>query len=138
MTVVEIHLVQGQHAPTRIEELLRRVSARYASVLECPGGRVRAFVTMHPPELWSTGGVPAAVDGDPGPYFVATVLEGPPVSQRQRLLAEITDAVCDVLAATRTRVHGRVVQVPPEDWAIGGLPVATRRRDTIVARTTLL
>ncbi len=138
MPVVEIHLVEGQHLPARMEELLRRVSERYAAVLESPLSRVRAFVTMHPDELWATGGVPAAVDGDPAPYFVAAVLEGRPVEQRHRLLAEITDAICDVLGVTRSRVRGRVAQVPPDDWAIGGVPATTQRREEIVARSSLV
>ncbi len=138
MSVVEIHLVEGQHAATRIEELLRRVSERYAAVLGAPIGRVRAVVTMHPPELWATGGIPAAVDGDPAPYFVVSVLEGRLPAQRHRLLADITDAICDVLGATRSRVLGRVVQVPPDDWAVGGVPASSRRRDQIVARTNLV
>ncbi|NMO91036.1 tautomerase family protein [Actinomycetospora sp. TBRC 11914] len=138
MPVVEIHLVEGQQPPARIEELLRRVSERYAAVLESPITRIRAFVTMHPPELWSTGGVTAAVDGDPAPYFVAAVLEGRPAEQRQRLLAEITDTLCEVLGATRSRVRGRIAQVPPEDWGIGGVPASSRRREEIVARSSRL
>ncbi|WP_433798937.1 tautomerase family protein [Actinomycetospora sp. CA-084318] len=138
MPVVEIHLVEGAHDDRRIEDLLRRVSERYAAVLESPIDRVRAFVTMHAPQHWMTGGVPAAVDGDPAPYFAAAVLEGRPVDQRHRLLAELTDVLCDVLGVTRSRVRGRVVQVPPDDWAIGGVPAATRRRDEIVARSSRL
>src|ERR1700744_392774 len=102
MPVVEIHLVEGQDPPAPVGELLARVSERYAAVLESPIGRVRAFVTMHPAELWATGPVPSAGDGDPAPYFVAAVLEGRPVEQRHRLLAEITDAICDVLGVTRS------------------------------------
>ncbi len=138
MPVVEIHLVDGQHLPARMEELLARVSERYAAVLDSPISRVRAFVTMHPAELWATGGVPAAVDGDPAPYFVAAVLEGRPVEQRHRLLGEITDAICEVLGVTRSRVRGRVAQVPPDDWSIGGVPAASKRRDEIIARSTLV
>lgn len=138
MPVVEIHLVAGDHDDRRIEDLLRRVSERYAAVLDSPLDRVRAFVTMHAPQHWMTGGVAAAVDGDPAPYFAAAVLEGRPVEQRHRLLAEITDVLCDVLGVTRSRVRGRVVQVPPDDWAIGGVPAATRRRDEIVARSSRL
>jgi 4-oxalocrotonate tautomerase family enzyme len=138
MPVVEIHLVEDQQKPAKIEELLTRVSQVYAAVLDSPISRIRAFVTMHPPELWATGGVTAAVDGDPAPYFVAAVLEGRPVEQRQRLLAEITDAICEVLAATRSRVRGRIAQVPPEDWGIGGVPAAAKRREEIIARSGLL
>ncbi|MDL5158486.1 tautomerase family protein [Actinomycetospora termitidis] len=138
MPVVEIHLVEGDHDDRRLEDLLRRVSERYAAVLESPIERVRAFVTMHPPQHWMTGGVTAAVDGDAAPYFAAAVLEGRPVEQRHRLLAELTDVICEVLGATRSRVRGRVVQVPPDDWSIGGVPAATRRREEIVARSSRL
>lgn len=63
---------------------------------------------------------------DAAPYFVAAGLEGRPVEQRQRLLGEITDALCDVLGAIRSRVRGRIAQVPAEDWGIGGVPASSR------------
>ena len=138
MPVLEIHLVEGDHVPDKLERLLRRASERLAAVLELPVGSVRAFLTMHPGSLWATGGVPASVDGDPAPFFVAAVLEGRPVEQRHRLLAEITDVICDVLGATRSRVQGRVAQVPRDDWGIGGVPVPARRRPEIVARSPLV
>jgi phenylpyruvate tautomerase PptA (4-oxalocrotonate tautomerase family) len=136
--VVEIHLVDGQHRPARIEELLQRVSHRAAAALGSPVGRVRAFVTMHPPELWATGGVPAAVDGDPAPYFVATVLAASSAAQRTRLLADITDALCDVLGVTRVRIHGRVAQVPPDDCVVGGVPPSFAHRQEVVVHSTLI
>ncbi|MFC5062620.1 tautomerase family protein [Actinomycetospora atypica] len=138
MPVLEIHLVEGDHVPEKLERLLRRASDRCAAVLELPVTTVRAFLTMHPGELWATGGVPASVDGDPAPWFVVAVLEGRPVEQRHRLLAEITDVVCDVLGATRSRVQGRVAQVPRDDWAVGGVPVPAGRRPEVVARSPLV
>lgn len=138
MPVVEIHLVEGQHTPTRVEELLRRVSERYAAVLEIPIGRTCVFITTHAPEMWAAGGVPAAVDGDPSPYFVATVLEGTPPARRQRLLGQITDTICDVLGATRVRVRGRIALVPPTDWAVGGMSTSTQRTVQVVPSSTLL
>ena len=62
----------------------------------------------------------------PAPYFTAIVLEGRPVEQRHRLLAELTDLIVEVLGATRSRVRGRIIQVPPDDWAIGGVPASGR------------
>ena len=56
------------------------------------------------------------------------------MEQRHRLLAEFTDLIVEVLGATRSRVRGRVIQVPPDDWAIGGVPASAARRDEIVAR----
>jgi phenylpyruvate tautomerase PptA (4-oxalocrotonate tautomerase family) len=138
MPVVEIHLVEGQHTPTRIEELLRRVSERFAAVLDIPIARTCVFITTHAPEMWATGGVPAAVDGDPSPYFVATVLEGTPPAERQRLLGQITDTICDVLGATRVRVRGRVALVAPTDWTVGGMSAASQRTVRVEASSSLL
>ena len=138
MPVVEFHLVEGDHDPTRIELLLRRASERCAAILEVPIERVRACVTTHRPEHWMTGGVTAAVDGDAAPYFVAAILEGRTPEQRRRLLAELTDITCDVIGATRSRVWGRIVEVPPEDWGIGGVPASRGRRPEIVARSSRL
>src|ERR1041384_2290298 len=113
MPVVEIHLVDGQHTPTRIEELLRRVSERYAAVLEIPIARTCVFITTHVPEMWAAGGAPAAVAGDPPPSFAPTVREATPPARRQRLLGQVTDTICDVLGATRVRGRGRLALVRP-------------------------
>ena len=49
-------------------------------------------------------------NSEPAPYFTAIVLEGRPVEQRHRLLAEVTDLIVEVLDATRSRVRGRIIQ----------------------------
>jgi 4-oxalocrotonate tautomerase family enzyme len=129
--VLEVHLVEGDHAPAAIARLLEAASRRYAEVLESPLERIRAYATLHPREHWAVGG---ATGGVPAPYFTAIVLEGRPVEQRHRLLADLTDLLVDVLGATRSRVRGRIIQVPPDDWAIGGVPASGARRDEIAAR----
>jgi 4-oxalocrotonate tautomerase family enzyme len=129
--VLEVHLVEGDHAPAAIARLLEAASRRYAEVLESPLERIRAYATLHPREHWAVGG---ATGGAPAPYFTAVVLEGRPVEQRHRLLADLTDLLVDVLGATRSRVRGRIIQVPPDDWGIGGVPASGARRDEIAAR----
>jgi phenylpyruvate tautomerase PptA (4-oxalocrotonate tautomerase family) len=62
------------------------------------------------------------------------VLEGRPVEQRHRLLSGFTDILVDVLGVARSRVRGRIIQVHPDDWAIGGVPASGARRDEIAAR----
>ena len=131
MPVLEVHLVEGDHAPAAVARLLEAASRRYAEVLESPLERIRAYATLHPREHWTVGG---ATGGAPAPYFTAIVLEGRPVEQRHRLLAELTDLLVDVLGATRSRVRGRIIQVPPDDWGIGGVPASGARRDEIAAR----
>jgi 4-oxalocrotonate tautomerase family enzyme len=129
--ILELHLVEGDHSPDQHAQLLSSLSAVYAEVLASPVERVRAYLTLHAREHWATGG---STGGAPAPYFTAVVLEGRPVEQRHRLLAELTDLVVEILGVERSRVRGRVIQVPPDDWAIGGVPAAAARRDEIAAR----
>jgi phenylpyruvate tautomerase PptA (4-oxalocrotonate tautomerase family) len=133
--ILEVHVVEGDHTPAEHARLLELLSRRYAEVLESPLERVRAYVTVHAREHWATAGATAvAPDSEPAPYFTAIVLEGRPVEQRHRLLAEFTDLIVEVLGVTRSRVRGRIVQVPPDDWAIGGVPSSAARREEIAAR----
>ena len=132
MPILEVHLVEGTHTPAQHAELLATMSARYAEVLDSPLDRVRAYLTLHRPEHWATAGVPAS--GEPAPYFTAIVLEGRPVEQRHRLLGAFTDILVDVLGVDRSRVRGRIIQVDPDDWAIGGVPASAARAGEIAAR----
>jgi phenylpyruvate tautomerase PptA (4-oxalocrotonate tautomerase family) len=132
MPILEVHLVDGKHTAAQHAELLTSMSARYAEVLESPVERVRAYVTLHRPEHWATGGVPAAAGS--APYFTAIVLEGRPAEQRRRLLGAFTDIIVDVLGVDRKLVRGRIIQVPPDDWAIGGVPASVARKPEIAAR----
>lgn len=133
MPVLEVHLVDGQHDPGALHRLLGELSARSAEVLGSPVDRVRVLVTLHRPELVAVGGV---VGGDPAPWFTASVLTGRPAGQRAALLAGLTDVLVDVLGVHRARVRGRIAQVPPEDWGIGGVPAAAVRADEVRARAT--
>ena len=128
MPILEVHLVDGDHDPALHARLLEAMSLRYAEVLESPLERIRAYVTLHDRSHWAVGG---RTGGEPAPYFTAIVLE-----QRHRLLAEFTDLLVDVLGVARGRVRGRIIQVPPDDWAIGGVPAAAARRGEIAARAT--
>lgn len=130
MPIVEVHLVEGAHTPTQHAGLLTALSARYAEVLDSPLSRIRAYLTLHEPGHWSTGGEP----GVPAPYFTAIVLAGRPAEQRHRLLAAFTDVVVDVLGVDREVVRGRIIQVDPDDWGIGGVPASAARRGEITAR----
>lgn len=130
MPILEVHLVDGAHSPAQHSELLTSLSARYAEVLESPLDRIRAYLTLHRPEHWATGGEP----GVPAPYFTAIVLRGRPAEQRTRLLGAFTDILVDVLGVDRRLVRGRIIQVDPDDWAIGGVPASAARRAEIAAR----
>jgi phenylpyruvate tautomerase PptA (4-oxalocrotonate tautomerase family) len=133
MPILEVHLVEGMHTPAQHAELLSAMSARYAEVLESSLDRVRAYVTLHQPELWATAGVPASARS--APYFTAIVFEGRPL-ERRRLLGAFTDIIVDVLGVDRRLVHGRIIPVHPEDWAIGGVPAGIARRGQLGAPAT--
>jgi phenylpyruvate tautomerase PptA (4-oxalocrotonate tautomerase family) len=122
MPILEVHLVEGAHTPAQHAELLTAISTRYAELIEVPRDRVRAHLTLHRPELWATGGIPAS--GLSAPYFTAVVFADRPSGLRRRLLGALTDLLVDVLGVDRRLVHGRIIPVEPEDWAVGGLPVA--------------
>jgi phenylpyruvate tautomerase PptA (4-oxalocrotonate tautomerase family) len=124
MPVIGVHLVEGMHTPAQHAELLVAMSSRYAEVTEVPLERVRAHVTLHPPELWAVGGIPAS--GQSTPYFMAVLLADQPAELRRRLLGALTDLVVDVLGVDRRLVHGEIVPVQPDDWAVGGVPASRR------------
>ncbi|WP_232665416.1 tautomerase family protein [Pseudonocardia sp. TRM90224] len=123
MPVLEVHLVEGKHASAHLAELLETMSARCAEVLDTPIDRVRAYVTAHAPDRWAAGGVAGAE----APYFTATLLEGRSGELRRRLLGALTDVLVDVVGADRRLVRGRIVQVDPDDWAIGGVSASIVR-----------
>jgi phenylpyruvate tautomerase PptA (4-oxalocrotonate tautomerase family) len=132
MPILEVHLVEGSHTPAQHAELLTAISTRYAEVLEMPRDQVRAHLTLHRPELWATGAIPAS--GMSAPYFTAVVFADRPVDLRRRLLGAITDLLVDVLGVDRRLVHGRVIPVEPEDWAVGGAVPGVGRRGQLSAR----
>lgn len=126
MPVLEVHLVEGLHTPAQHAELLFAMSTRYAEVTDVPLDRVRAHVTLHRPELWANGGIPA--DGRSAPYFTAVLFADRPADVRRRLLGALTDLLVDVLGVDRRLVHGEIVPVQPADWAVGGATGTLARR----------
>ena len=135
MPILEVHVVEGDHSPAEHARLLELLSRRYAEVLESPLERVRAYVTVHAREHWATGGVTAAnPDNEPAPYFTAIVLEGRPVEQRHRLLAEFTDLIVEVLDVTRSRVRGRGGHAADGPVVGRHLDDPAARREEIAAR----
>lgn len=139
MPIVTFHLAAGQYPADRIERLQRMASRLYAEVLYAgtvPDGleRVRSFVALYPADLTAVGGEIVSVEGRLAPYFEFLVLAGRPAEQRHALLAGFTDLVVDLLGVDRSAVRGRVVQLDPDDWGIGGIPAGHHRRSEIEAR----
>ena len=134
MPILNIHLVEGMHTVPQQQQLLLEASQFYADALRSPINRVRAFITIHAPELWVTGGVPASVSRQSAPFFTAIVLEGRPKEERQRLLAGVTEIIVNVLKVDVALVRGCVTRIDPDDWAIGGVPASILRKTEVDAR----
>lgn len=134
MPVAHFHLPASTFAAEAVHELLTRTSRTYARVLECPIGRVRAYVVEYTPEQVAVAGV-VGTESTPAPYFTAIVLSGRSAAQRQRLLSGFTDDIVDVLGCDRALVRGQIVEVHPENWAIGGASASQVRAAEIAPRT---
>lgn len=133
MPVVHFHL-SAEYPSSQIARLLEQAAQRYAQVLESPIDRVRAFAVRYPPGHYVTGGSPAS-DSAAAPYFTALVLAGRPESQRQALLAAFTGLVVEELGVPRESVRGRIEEVDPADWGIGGVPASIARAEEIRGRS---
>lgn len=131
MPVAHFHLSRDAHEGEAVSALLVRASVVYADVLQCPLDRVRAYAVEYDPLRIAVAGVPGTQSA---PYFTAIVLAGRPEEQRRRLLSALTDTVVDTLDVDRALVRGRIVQVNPEDWGIGGRPAAEVRAGEIRGR----
>ncbi|WP_433505726.1 tautomerase family protein [Pseudonocardia halophobica] len=134
MPVAHFHVVRDGVDPAQRRRLLVEASRIYAEVLDSPIERVRVFVVEYDAETAAVGGEIVAEGAPAAPYFTAVVLAGRPATQRGELLARLTDLVVDVLGVERRRVRGRIVEVAPENWAIGGVGAASVRADEIAAR----
>ena len=132
MPVLGVHLVEGMHTPAQHAELLGAMSTRYADIAYVPLDQVRAYVTLHAPGLWATGGVSGA--RHEAPYFTVTLLADRPGALRRRLLASLTDVLVDVLGVERRLVHGQILPVDGDDWSVGGLSMGVARQDGVASR----
>ena len=134
MPVIHFHLVEGQYDDAQCEKLLVRATEIYCRVLNSPISRVRAFIKFYRPEWVAAAGRRVSQGGEAAPYFEFIVLEGRPLEERQALLHQFSALVAEVLAVDLGVVRGACWPVPPEDWAIGGVPASQLRRAEIDAR----
>ena len=134
MPIVEYRLPVGHHSDAEVAELLTRSCALFAEVLECPLDRVRAAVVEVWPHAMCVGGRMVNDGGRPAPYFTFFLLDGRPPEHRSRLLAGFTDLLVECLGSDRALVRGAVIVVPPDNWAIAGVPASVARRAEVEAR----
>jgi 4-oxalocrotonate tautomerase len=134
MPIVEYRLPVGHHSDTEVADLLTRSCALFAEVLECPIDRVRAVAMEVWPHAMCVGGHMVSDGGQAAPYFTFFLLEGRPPGHRSRLLAGFTDLLVECLDADRSLVRGAVIVVPPDNWAIAGVPASVARKAEVEAR----
>jgi len=61
------------------------------------------------------------------PFIQVTMLEGRTVEQKHDLMRRLTDAAAAALGGDPGRIRVALVEVSPDDWAIGGEPVSKLR-----------
>lgn len=134
MPILTIHLGEGHYSDAQCEKLLVETSRLYAEVLKSPIERVRVFIQTHKPSHIAVAGVPSSQSQAKAPYFHFLVLKGRSLEERHQLLRGFTDLIVEILQVDRTLVRGGCWPIPPEDWAIGGLPASIKRADEVEAR----
>jgi 4-oxalocrotonate tautomerase len=60
------------------------------------------------------------------PIVRIDILEGRPPSKKRALIQEVTDAVVRSLDVQPAQVRVLLREVPPEQWAVGGVPMSER------------
>jgi 4-oxalocrotonate tautomerase len=71
------------------------------------------------------------------PLIQVSLIEGRAPQVKRALVAEVTDAVVRTLEAPRETVRVILNEVPPEHWAVGGVPrSASAQPTTLTDRST--
>ena len=60
------------------------------------------------------------------PFLQMHMIEGRPEEKKTELITELTATVCRVLGADPQAVRVELVEVPPENWGIAGVPMSER------------
>ncbi|WP_432677064.1 tautomerase family protein [Rhodococcus pyridinivorans] len=134
MPVAHFHLVDGIFTVEQRHRLLVEASHCYSEVLDSPLERVRTFIVRYTPDDVAVAGAVASESSTAAPYFTAIVLAGRPRAQREELAARFTDLIVDVLGVSRPVVRGRIIEVDPANWFIGGRSAGGVRADEVAAR----
>ena len=60
------------------------------------------------------------------PFLQMHMIEGRPQEKKKELIAELTETVCRVLETDPKAVRVELIEVPPENWGIAGVPMSER------------
>jgi 4-oxalocrotonate tautomerase len=64
----------------------------------------------------------------PMPIVRMLILEGRPPETKRALITELTDAVERTLGVKRESIRVLITEIPPEDWAVGGVLMSEREK----------
>ncbi|BBY61917.1 tautomerase family protein [Mycolicibacterium helvum] len=134
MPVAHFHLIDGAFTDAQRHRLLTEASRCYAEILASPLDRTRVFIVGYKPADVAVGGLIDPETSNTAPYFTAIVLAGRSVEQRQQLAARFTDLLETIMGVPRAAIRGRIIEVEPENWSIGGRSAAEQRAEEIAAR----
>lgn len=135
MPILEYHLLEDSYSEEQCEKLLLESTRLYAEVMKCPLERIRVLIHLHKRSMVAVAGQMLNKGGQAAPYFHFLVLQGRPLEEKHKLLIGFTDLVVRILDADRRMVRGGCWVLPPEDWAIGGVPASVLRSQEILARS---
>lgn len=140
MPMAHLNLLQG-HPREKLQEVVRRVSASMARILEAPADRLEVWITEVDPALWGVQGQPASellrsqpMSAVEMPFVQLVLLQGRPIAQHHALIREITAILVEVLGCDPDRVRIHLADADPDKWGIGGMPASVRRAAEIAAR----
>ena len=61
------------------------------------------------------------------PFLQMHMIEGRSDEKKKELIQELTETVCRVLEADPQAVRVELIEVPPENWGIAGVPMSERQ-----------
>jgi 4-oxalocrotonate tautomerase family enzyme len=130
MPLIQIDLMEGV-PEGKITELVERVPARYAELIESPIQRIRAVVNEFPASHWRVGG---QAEVEPYPLIRVELMRGRPRELLTEIMADLSNMVAEILGIPVSRTRFLIREMEPEHWGIGGVPAAEVRADEVAAR----
>ncbi len=140
MPVANLHVLAG-HPRESLKNWVRETSRALSDILAAPADRLEVWVTEIDPELWGISGNPASevLAHTPRreaeiPFIKMILMEGRPVEQLHRVIAELTAITARLLDADAEHIRVHIEHAHPDRWGIGGVPASIRRAAELAAR----